>query len=63
MTIAFTGGKEDQDPLPSEYTGVPHLYENAPPYDPTAGLCLGAYGDPRGVGVFFLMGEVPLQHI
>jgi len=23
-----------------------------PPLDPTAGLCLGSYGGPRGVGVF-----------
>jgi len=23
-------------------TGVPHLQENTPPQDPTAGLCLGS---------------------
>ena len=42
-------------------TGVPHLQENAPPWDPTVGLCLGSKGGPRGVGVF--MGEVPLYSI
>jgi len=26
---------------PGGATGVPHLQENAPPYDTTAGLCLG----------------------
>ena len=25
-------------------TGVPRLYENAPPLDPTVGLCVGSYG-------------------
>ena len=36
-----------QGPLSSEYgtcTGVPHLQENAPPLDPTVGLCLGSWG-------------------
>ena len=33
-------------------TGVPHLQENATPYDPTVGLCLEFYGGPRGVCVF-----------
>ena len=33
-------------------TGVPHLQENASPWDPTVGLCLETYGDPRGAGVF-----------
>ena len=32
--------------------GVPHLKENAPPQDPTAGLCLGSSGGSRGVGIF-----------
>ena len=33
-------------------TGVPRLQENATPEDPTVGLCLGAYGGPRGGGGF-----------
>ena len=36
-------------------TGVPHLYENAPPQDPTVGLFLVSWGVGR-----FLMGKVPL---
>ena len=29
-------------------------YKNPPlPQDPTEGLCLGSYGDPRGVGVSY----------
>ena len=32
--------------------GVPRLQENAPPLDPTVGLCLGSLGGPPGVGVF-----------
>jgi len=37
-------------PTPSTLypTGVPHLQENAPPRDPTVGLCLGSWGGPRG---------------
>ena len=27
---------------PRATTGVPHLQENAPPWDPTVGLCLGS---------------------
>ena len=30
-------------------TGAPRLKENAPPQDPTVGLCLGPCGGPRGV--------------
>ena len=30
-------------------TGVPHLQENTPPWDPTLGLCLGSKGVPRGM--------------
>ena len=33
-------------------TGVSHLQENVPPYNPTADLCLEPYGGPREVGVF-----------
>ena len=33
-------------------TGVPRLYENALPEDPTVGPCIGSWGGPRGVGVF-----------
>jgi len=29
-------------------TGVPRPKENAPPQDPTAGLCLRPYDGPRG---------------
>jgi len=32
-------------------TGVLRSYETPPPYDPTVALCLGTFGDPRGVGV------------
>ena len=38
--------------IDGEFTGVPHLQENAPPQDPTVGLCLGYQGEPIGVGVF-----------
>ena len=31
-------------------TGLPHLQENAPHWDPTVGLCLGSYGGPMGGG-------------
>ena len=40
-------------------TGVPPLQENAFPWDPTVGLCLGSYGGPRRRGRFF-MSKVPL---
>ena len=36
------------------------LMRNHPPWDPTVGLCLGSYGDPRR-GTLFLMSEVPLS--
>ena len=32
-------------------TGVPRSQENAPPQVPTAGLCVGPYGGPRGKAV------------
>ena len=35
-----------------ECTGVPHSQENAPPEDPTVGLCLGSWGGARGVDIF-----------
>ena len=38
--------------------GVPRSSENAFPWDPTVGLCLGPYDGPRGGGRF-IMGEVP----
>ena len=41
----------------SRPTGVPHIQENAPPWDPTVGLCL--LGGARGGGRF-IMGELPL---
>ena len=34
-------------------TGVPRSQENAPPQDPTVGLCLGSWGESRKVGVFW----------
>ena len=40
-------------------TGVPHLQENAP--DPSVRLCLGSWGDPRGVGVLNERGT-PVPH-
>ena len=39
-------------PLPVILQGVHHLQENAPPYDPTVGLCPGSWGGLRGLGVF-----------
>ena len=51
----------NMDPLPPNRscrtTGVPHLQENAPPYDPTVRLCIGAYGDPWGVGASYERSE------
>ena len=35
-------------------TEVLHLQENAPPREPTEGLCLRPEGGLRGVGVFLL---------
>ena len=34
------------------FTGVPRSKDNAPPWDPTVGLCIGAYGGTRGGDVF-----------
>ena len=39
-----------------ESTGVPRSQEPPPPQDPTVALCLGTYGDPRGVGVSYERG-------
>jgi len=33
-----------------------------PPLDPTAALCLGTYGDPRGVGVSYGRGTPVLNN-
>jgi len=33
------------------HTGAPRSLDPPPPWDPTVALCLGTYGDPRGVGV------------
>ena len=44
------------------FTGVPHLQENAPPWDPTVGLCLGSWGGPRGVGGF-LCAKYPCREL
>jgi len=29
-------------------------HKNPPPYDPAVALCLGTYGDPRGVDVSYV---------
>ena len=36
---------------PSRCTGVPRSYERPPTQDPVVALCIGTYGDPRGMGV------------
>ena len=46
-------------PKYSQGAGVPHLPENAPPYDPAVGLRLWLYGGLGGVGRFRMRG-VPL---
>ena len=44
-------------------TGLPHSQETSPPKDPTVALCLGTYGDPMGMGVFYGRGSpVPAEH-
>ena len=43
----FTPPRNPQDPI-----GVPRSKENAPPQNPTVGLCPGPYGGPRGGGGF-----------
>ena len=40
----------------SHYRGTSLIRKNAPPYDPTVGLCLGPYGGPRGVAVSYKRG-------
>ena len=37
-------------------TGIPRSYETPPPQDPAVAVCLGACGDPRGVGVSYERG-------
>ena len=41
---------------PRVFAVARHLQESAPPSDPTVGLCLGTYGDRRGVGVSYERG-------
>ena len=43
-------------------TGVPHLHEEALPWDPIVGLCLGSSGGPRGAGIF-LKGMYPCRRV
>ena len=38
------------------------LIRNTPPQDPAVALCLGTYGDPRGVGVSFARGTPVVGH-
>ena len=49
----FSGGAGR---VPPPYRGVPRSQETASPNDPTLALCLGTYGDPRGVGVSYERG-------
>jgi len=42
------GRSLNPEPSTPNTTGVPHLQESAPPYDPNVGLRLGSYGGPRG---------------
>jgi len=44
----------------AHYRGT-SLIRNTPPYDPTVALCLGTYGDLRGVGVSYERGT-PVAH-
>ena len=43
-------------------TGVPHLQEDAPPEDPTVGLCLGSWGNPREMDVL-LRARYPCRYL
>ena len=43
--------------LRSSYRGT-SLIRNTPTWDPTVALCLGTYGDPRGVGVSYERGTL-----
>ena len=38
------------------YRGTSLMRNQPPPYAPTVGLCLGPYGDSRGVGVSYERG-------
>ena len=44
-----TAGQVALNPHP--YKGTWRINNKKQPYDPTVGLCLEPYGDPRGVGV------------
>ena len=60
--LQSTTGFARPSPVRSCSRGVPRLHENAPPYDPTGGLCLGPYGGPRGGDVSYERGTpVPMQ--
>jgi hypothetical protein len=41
---------------PTVFTGVPRPSENATPWDPTVGVCLGPYGPPGGVALSYERG-------
>ena len=45
------------------FTGVPRAQQTASPQDPTAGLCLGPYGGPRGWAVSYERGTPVLSLI
>ena len=47
--------------LPGRVTGVPRTSETAPSWDPSEGLCLGPYGDPRG-GILSYERGTPVGH-
>ena len=38
------------------YIGVPHSYEEAAPYEPAVGICVGPYGGPWWVAVSYERG-------
>jgi len=45
------------------FAGVPGSCNNAFPEDPTVGLCLGAYGGPRGGAFSYERGTPSIDHI
>jgi hypothetical protein len=45
-----------------QLTGVPHSQENAPPWDPTVGLCLGSYRGFIGRWAFSWGRSTPVFH-
>ena len=54
--LIHTGGFEGISP-----TGVPRSQGTTPPQESTVGLCLGPYGNPKGVRVF-LWARYPCIH-